>query len=291
MEEVCGARDLVIALCRWIDRIWPDPERGNLVASELRDAFDGDSRPVSAAVCADVQALANRWSRHLELAFEPAATADPDRELPGWPPPDPEVVGRRAGFVRAVDRRPDGIAVLRLDGLDAVHLSAPYLTAAFTLARGAPAVILDLRANGGGDPGALALILDQLIGGPPRKISDVVHRDRVRQWWTPGHAGLGLAMTVPVAVLTGPGTYSSGEALAYHARSLAGVPVIGETTRGAADHITPVRITRQVMAHLPEAYVVDATTGTNWEGEGVLPDVPAAASDAEDTAARLLLEG
>lgn len=291
MERVCRAQDLVTGLCRWIDRIWPDPERGELVAGELRDAFDGDGRPVSAEVCAEVQAVGNRWSRHLELVFEPAATADPDHELPGWPPPDPEVVGRRAGFVRAVDRRPDGIAVLRLGGLDAVELSAPYLTAAFTLAQGAPAVILDLRTNGGGDPGASALILDHLIGGSPRMISDVVYRDRARQWWTPGHAGRGLAMTVPVAVLTGPGTYSSGEALAYHARSLAGVPVIGETTRGAADHITPVRVTRQVLAYLPEAYVVDATTGTNWEGQGVLPDVRAAASDAEATAARRLLEG
>jgi hypothetical protein len=42
---------------------------------------------------------------------------------------------------------------------------------------------------------------------------------------------------------------------------------------GAADHITPVRLTSHVRAFLPEAVVRDAVTGTNWEGTGAVPDV------------------
>ncbi|MEV0569583.1 S41 family peptidase, partial [Dactylosporangium sp. NPDC050588] len=77
----------------------------------------------------------------------------------------------------------------------------------------------------------------------------------------------------PVAVLVGPGTFSSGEALAYHLQARGRVAIVGETTPGAADHITPIRLAPTVVAYLPEAYVVDSITGTNWEGAGVVPDV------------------
>jgi C-terminal processing protease CtpA/Prc len=66
---------------------------------------------------------------------------------------------------------------------------------------------------------------------------------------------------------------------------------VGATTRGAADHVTPVRVTPHVTAYLPEAYVVDATTGTNWEGTGVRPDVPCEPAEAVEVAARRLLAG
>ena len=49
--------------------------------------------------------------------------------------------------------------------------------------------------------------------------------------------------------------------------------MIGEATPGAADHITPVCISTHVRAFIPEAWVRDAVTGTNWEGSGVIPDV------------------
>jgi hypothetical protein len=280
---------LTAALCRWIDRLWPDAARGELVAGELRDAFGRDGSPIDAESCAAVQAVANRRSRHLELAFEPGAVAEPDSSAPGWPPPDPVAVASRAAAVSAVERRPDGIAVIRLDDLDPVQLAAPYLEAAFALTRGAAGLVLDLRRNGGGDPGTIAMVLDRVSGGPPRRFADVVYRDRVRQWWTPGLAGASARPPgTPLGVLVSSRTYSSGEALAYHLQQQFGAVVVGETTRGAADHITPVRVVRQVVAYLPEAYVVDASTGTNWEGRGVVPDVACQAGEAEEVAARRL---
>jgi hypothetical protein len=280
--------ELVARLLGWVDRLWPDPPRAAEVAAGLRSAFGGDTRPVDAAVCAEVQAVANRWSRHLELAFEPDGDGVPDTDPPGWPPPDPAAVARRAAFVSGVVRRPDGFAMLRIDNLDAVELAAPYLEAAFRLAAGAAGVVVDLRANGGGDPGSVALVVGWVACGPPRRVSDVVYRDRVRQWWTPGRpAAAAVPPGTPVAVLVSGRTYSSGEALAYHLQQ-AGAVVVGEATRGAADHITPIRLHRTVQAYLPEAYVVDAVTGTNWEGRGVVPDVRCAAAEAADVAAERL---
>lgn len=147
-------------------------------------------------------------------------------------------------------------------------------------------MLLDLRANGGGDPATLALIAGWLLGHEARHLSEVVYRDRVRQWWTPDRPA-GSALRQPAAVLVSAGTFSSGEALAYHLRARERVTVVGERTPGAADHITPIRLAATVVGHLPEAVVVDAVTGTNWEGAGVVPDVACPADAAVDTALAL----
>ena len=126
----------------------------------------------------------------------------------------------RAGSVGEVARYSDGVGVLALDGLDPVHIAAPYLEAAFALLRGARGVVLDLRRNGGGDPGTVTLVLDWLLGCEPTHISDVIYRDRTRQWWTTGRlADLAPPRETPVSVLVSEHTFSSGEALAYHLQS------------------------------------------------------------------------
>jgi C-terminal processing protease CtpA/Prc len=279
---------LIRALVEWIDRLFPDPARAERLRSALVDRFGDDPRPVTGEICAGVEAVCQEVSRHLELHYDAEGALTPDTEPPGWPSTDAAEVHARAACVRDVSRRADGVGVLALDGLDDLALAAPYLEAAFALLRSARGVVIDLRENGGGDPGTVALVLDWLLGPVPTHLSDVIYHDRMRQWWTAGRpAERALPPATPVAVVIGAGTYSSGEALAYHFQSQGRGQVVGQMSRGAADHVTPVCVTSHVSAILPEGYYLDAVTGANWEGVGVKPDVTVGDGDALEVAVNI----
>ena len=279
------ARALVSDLGGWIDRLFPDLDRGERLKRALGERFGDDTRAVTGELCGEIEAVAHEFSRHFALEYVADGTLVPDTESLGWPPQDPGEVALRAGSVGEVRRLPDGVGVLALDSLDGVHIAAPYLEAAFALLRGARGVVLDLRRNGGGDPGTVTLVLDWLLGAEPTHISDVIYRDRTRQWWTTGRlADLALPRATPVAALVSERTFSSGEALAYHLQSQGLARLVGQRTPGAADHITPVNISRHVRAFVPEARVRDAVTGTNWEGTGVVPDIECEPADALELA-------
>ena len=266
--------DLATRLIDWLRRLMPASDRRDRLTRDLA-AFARHAEPLTARSCQAIEACAQRHARHLELHFDPHGTATPDDEPRGWPPADPDGIRARAAGVTEV-RRTGGTCVLRLDSLEPYAIAQPYVDAAFTLATGAGRLVLDLRANGGGDPATVAAVAGRLLGDTGRPLSEVIHRDRRRQWWPRDPAPAG-PFTGDVDVLISRRTYSSAEALAYHLQARGRVRVIGEPSRGAADHITPVQLTAQVRGFLPEATVIDAVTGGNWEGTGVLPDVPWAA--------------
>jgi hypothetical protein len=282
--EAGTAGALASELGVWLDRLFPDADRGERLKRALHERF-ADARPVTNELCRELEAVAHDFSRHFELEYVADGSLVPDTEPAGWPPQDPHEVQLRAGSVGEVARRPDGVGVLALDGHDAVHIAAPYLLAAFALLRGARGLVLDLRRNGGGDPGTMTLVLDWLLGAEPTHVCDVIYRDRTRQWWTTGRlAELAPPRQVPVSVLVSERTFSSGEGLAYHLQSQRRARLVGQRTPGAADHITPVRVTRHVRAMVPEARVRDAVTATNWEGTGVVPDIACEPAESLDAA-------
>jgi C-terminal processing protease CtpA/Prc len=277
---------------RVIDRLFPDADRGERLKRALGERFGDDARAVTDDLCREIEAVAHAFSRHFALEYVADGSLVRDSDPPGWPAQDQREVQLRAGSVAEVARRPDGVGVLALDGLDGVHIAAPYVEAAFVLLRGARGLVLDLRRNGGGDPGTVTFMLDWLLGGEPTKIPDVIYRDRTRQWWTTGRlAALAPPRDTPVIVLISERTFSSGEALAYHLQSQGRGRLVGQRTPGAADHITPVRLGAHVRAVVPEARVRDAVTGTNWEGTGAVPDIACEPADGLAVAIEALSSG
>jgi len=233
--------------------------------------FADDQAEIDSDRLAQIEAVGQQVFRHLELAL--ASGLVPQDRSPGWPEVDVAAVRRAGADIEAVVRDPDGTATIRLTGLAAAPAAAPLLTGAFALVAGAQTVVLDLRANGGGDPATVVMIVDWLVGETaPRHLFDVVYRDRIRQWWSTG-APFAPRPTGPVRALIGPGTYSSGEALAWVLQHQRLATLVGGPTPGAADHVVPLALCHDVQALVPEARVTAPGGGPTWEGIGVQPDV------------------
>jgi hypothetical protein len=74
--------------------------------------------------------------------------------------------------VREVRRLGDGTCLIALDGLEPWAVARPYVDGAFALAWGASRIVLDLRANGGGDPATVAAIAGRLLGDAATQLSE-----------------------------------------------------------------------------------------------------------------------
>ncbi|HLR85213.1 MAG TPA: S41 family peptidase [Nocardioidaceae bacterium] len=188
-----------------------------------------------------------------------------------------------AGGMRQVRRFDDGIGLLQIAPyLSAVHLAAPYVDAAFALLASTDALIIDLRTGLGGTPETVALICGYLLGREPVHLQDIVERDGVsRQCWSIPAA---THVEAPVRVLTGSATFSGCEELAYDLQALGRAMVVGETTGGGAHPVDAFKVADFLELSLPVERSVNATTGTNWEGVGVIPDRQCASADALDVA-------
>ena len=279
---------LIDAIIRWVRRLIPDTDRAERLTADLHDAFPAqphaDDAPITDRTLREVEAVCHRTARHLTL--ELTAPAEPDVAAAGWPPVPQQDIERRAGFLRRVERFPDGRGCLAIDGFDDIRYAADYLRGAFAVLRGVEGLVLDLRHNGGGAVATLTLLAEFVLGTGIEQLANVRYRDRPdHQWWTSGLLGAAhLPTGRPVAVLIGPGTYSSGETMAYHLQTRGRARLFGQRTPGAADHVTPIRVTPSVVALIPEATTIDVISGTNWEGTGVVPDVPCESGDTSDAA-------
>jgi hypothetical protein len=136
-------------------------------------AFDGDQRQVEPDSLAEVEVKAKTVFRHIELSR--AYGLEAQQHSPGWPPPNLRAIQQAGANVAAVQREPDGTALIKLTGLAPVEAAASILAGAFALVRHAASIVLDLRDNSGGDPATVAVVVDWLAGSSPRHLFDVAN--------------------------------------------------------------------------------------------------------------------
>lgn len=201
-------------------------------------------------------------------------------------------IARQANYgYRKVERLAGNVGYIEQDGLYGVTQAAATAMAAFNLIADTDALIIDLRANGGGDPRHVALICSYLLPEEPVHLNSFYSRedDGIQQFWSwpwlPGRRYLDK----PVWVLTSSETFSGAEELAYNLKTLGRATLVGETTGGGAHPVNMYQINQHFEISIPFARAVNPVTGGNWEGTGVTPDIHVPASDALDTAYVLAL--
>jgi hypothetical protein len=166
------------------------------------------------------------------------------------------------------------------------------LAAAMTFVKDTSALILDARANRGGDPGGVGYLLSYFVEGRI-PVYDFVGRkpeDTMHYFTEATVPGPRYAADKPVFVLTSARTFSGGEAVVDAMRTWRHAKVVGERTKGGAVVALPVRAADHFGMGVPFMKTVNLVTGKNWNGVGIEPDVAVPADKAQDAAYRLALE-
>ena len=219
---------------------------------------------------------------HLGLIF--SAEKMPDEEMM---PPTPEERERYKRFASAqnygfekLERLPGNIGYMELDGFIRTEWGAETAIAAMNFLSNTDALIIDLRYNGGGEPGLIQLISSYFFEKPVH-LNTLYWKEgnRSEQFWTLPYVPGKKYTDKPVYILTSKNTFSAAEDFAYSLQALKRVTIIGEKSKGGANAGKSFRINDHFGIYIPIGTAINPITGKNWEG-GIIPDIESSATDA-----------
>jgi hypothetical protein len=254
--------------------------------------YPADLPTLATAITADLQSV--NGDKHLRLLYHeqaqsqraPGDDADEYAAMAEW-------AGRTCGGVACAQRLDGNVGYLDLQPvLFPAAICGESITAAMSLLARTDALVIDLRHCLGGEPAATAFIISYLWDHEPVQLTGLRERgDKLKQAWTlayvPGHR---LGKAKPVYALTSAATFSGGEQLSYDLQRLGRATIVGERTRGGANAREAFVVHPHLEATISVAESVDPASGGNWEGTGVVPDIPADAAEARHIAYGLALE-
>jgi hypothetical protein len=280
-----------------INREYFDPKVGLEVQAALRHSLtEGryatatDDRMLAALLNRDLYAATH--DKHLAVEALLDVPAQRERSAAQADEARATTVRRSNAGVRRVEILPGNVGYLDLSSFYRPDEAGETLAAAMRLLSHAGALIIDMRANAGGSPGTVALLLGYLLE-PGLPLYDIVHREP----FPPDHYATESAprpdhdVKRPVFVLTAKETFSAGEGLAFLLQERHRAEIIGEVTAGAANAGRPYRVNPRFSVTVPNGQVQSAIGGSSWEGAGVTPDVRTTSAEALRVAHARALRG
>ena len=287
-------RAAIEALCLNLESEYIFPEITAEYVSMLRDnlrsgKYDRIVEPTEFAEAVTNDLMSVHRDLHLSLRYNPAWVKD-ER-------------GRKEldeDAIRLQDRRdrmsnygfaelkilPGNIGYLKLNGFTYNTNAQNAAVGAMSFLSNADAVILDLRANGGGSPEMVQFLCSYFLSNPRQHLNSFSYRDpeKLTQYWTYTYLPSKRLDKIDLYILTSENTFSAAEEFTYNLKNLKRATVVGETTGGGAHDNKFVILTDNFMMSLPFARAVNPVTKTNWEEVGVEPDLKVAQSKALETA-------
>jgi retinol-binding protein 3 len=233
--------------------------------------------------------------KHLSVAYDSRGIQD---EPPDAEPPT-EDQQRRSSFARWMNFGLERVERL-LGNIGYLEIRTFYfgpaqvdsaLAAAMNFLANTNALIIDVRRNGGGEPETVAAVCSYLM--PANTVINKFYwrpQDRWDEFRTKPVSGRHYGTARPVYVLTSDRTFSGAEEFAYDIQTQRRGEVVGDTTGGGAHPGGMRQVTANFGVWVPSGRAVNPVTNTNWEGTGVVPDVPADSAEALAVAHRLALK-
>ncbi|HVF15404.1 MAG TPA: S41 family peptidase [Steroidobacteraceae bacterium] len=272
-------REVVREMAALIENNYFDPDKANEIARELRAAEragafakHADPRDLAVALTARLKAS----DRHFNVVWVPAPASRPTLgadEVSGAGP----FIGRSSG-IRSVAMLAGSVGYIDMRSLpyisfresnDPARLAAD---SALQLVSGAAAVILDLRYAIGGYPEMAGYIVSAFTA-PDADIYNVFHGRGERESERPKQLYHSPKVDVPLYVLVSGSTASAAESTAYTLQAAKRAIIVGERTSGAANPGGMLPVGDGFNVFISNSTPINPITGTNWEGNGVQPDI------------------
>ena len=207
---------------------------------------------------------------------------------PGAPAPRRDLPST-AGF-RRTEILAGNVGLLEMTFFLRVVEHQAALDAAMKVLQPTAALILDMRANSGGAPGTVALLMSYLFDEVGRPLFEIIPRSGARDLYSSTREPIAWRDGKrPVFVLTSKNSFSGGEGLAFLLQDAQRATVIGEVTAGAANPGRPYPVNELFEVTVPNGQLLTVISRKNWEGSGVTPDVVVPAADALNEAHRRAL--
>lgn len=253
--------------------------------SAHRDAYVAieDPKAFAKAVSADLYAVAH--DKHLRVNFSPTVLRSEAGGINSAALAHMLQVQtyQNNGYTSAI-RLNGNVGYLRIDGFATMPQAQATIDAAMTLLANTDALIIDVRDNHGGDPDSLDYLMGYFYAKPVELTSIVVStggkKPEVFKQFSTAKVNGARYLGKPLYVLTSGHTFSCAEQFAYDMQSLHRATLIGETTGGGANPGGFQRLNDRFEIFIPMGHALNPYTGTNWEGTGVIPEVPVAANAA-----------
>jgi retinol-binding protein 3 len=255
--------------------------RATLAANRASYLAVDDPTAFAAAVNADLYAVAH--DKHLRIKYSALPTPMYGSEQHGASLAHLMQSQRvlNYGYASAV-RLAGNVGYLRLDEFGPMPQSKGAIDAAMTLLANTDALIIDVRTNHGGDPDSLDYLMGYFYAKPTELTSILITQGKPQLYkqFSEAHVAGTRYLGKPLYVLTSNVTFSCAEQFAYDMKSLHRATLIGKTTGGGANPGGFVPLDPHFAIFVPIGRSVNPYTQTNWEGVGVVPDVPAESATA-----------
>jgi carboxyl-terminal processing protease len=279
--------DSAVALVR-ARSMWRDTVSWSVILPEVAELARGAS--ASAEVYPAIRVLLSRLGDHHSVFLPPQATTAFRTGGAENPPATAHALGNGIGY----------IAVFTYGGIESTAAQNYYEAAQASLFASLGGAscgwIVDLRANGGGNMYPMLAGLKPLLGDT--NLGSFMSPGGVRSPWRATYDDTSDAMTAPaprelaplesayVAVLTGPRTASSGEAVTISFRGRARTRSFGAPTAGFSTANETFALPDGAMIVLTTAIEADRTGreyGDKVDPDEIVPGANDAAADADST--------
>ncbi len=224
---------------------------------------------------------------HLRVVYKPFKT----QEGASVGPTPEEIAHYREAMKRnncsfeEVRTLPHNIGHLKFNAFPDVDVCRSMVEGVMKSLRHADAIIFDLRDNRGGDPHMVALMCSYLFDHRTH-LNDIYdrHENTTQEFWTSSPIPGNTLADKPAYVLTSANTFSGAEEFSNDLKNLKRATLVGETTAGGAYLVQERRIDEHFSIQVPFGRPINPISKTDWEGNGVEPDVKVNATAALEKA-------